>query len=125
MTGGPLFGRNFDWLPTKGITEHTLVVVYKGEGKRAFAAVTVTPIEGVISGMNDAGLSHIWQTTPNGGWSAWDNLGKPGTTQVISLAAADSASSNTSRVAASRGAVRRSAKAIASSPPAWAATVSC
>jgi isopenicillin-N N-acyltransferase-like protein len=56
-TGGPLFGRNFDWLPTKGITEHTLVVVYKGEGKRAFAAVTVCPIEGVISGMNDAGLS--------------------------------------------------------------------
>ena len=56
-TGSPLFGRNFDWLPTQGITEHTLVVVYKGEGKRAFAAVTVSPIEGVISGMNDAGLS--------------------------------------------------------------------
>jgi isopenicillin-N N-acyltransferase like protein len=56
-TGNTLFGRNFDWLPTKGITEHTLVVVYKGEGKRAFAAVTVSPICGVISGMNDAGLS--------------------------------------------------------------------
>ena len=56
-THKPLFGRNFDWLPTKGITEHTLVVVYKGEGKHAFAAVTVTPITGVISGMNDAGLS--------------------------------------------------------------------
>ena len=56
-TGLPLFGRNFDWLPTQGITEHTLVVVYKGEGKRGFAAVTVSPIEGVISGMNDAGLS--------------------------------------------------------------------
>lgn len=55
-TGGPLFGRNFDWMATKGITEHTLVVVYKGEGKRAFAAVTVSPIAGVISGMNDAGL---------------------------------------------------------------------
>ncbi len=55
-TGKPILGRNFDWLPTKGITEHTLVVVYKGEGKRAFAAVTVSPIEGVISGMNDAGL---------------------------------------------------------------------
>ncbi len=55
-TGGPIFGRNFDWMPTKGITEHTLVVVYKGEGKRAFAAVTVAPIAGVISGMNDAGL---------------------------------------------------------------------
>jgi hypothetical protein len=56
-TGGPLFGRNFDWLPTRGITEHTLIVVRKQEGKRAFAAITVTPILGVISGMNDAGLS--------------------------------------------------------------------
>lgn len=56
-TGSPLFGRNFDWLPTKGITEHTLVVVYKGEGKHAFATVTVAPICGAISGMNDAGLS--------------------------------------------------------------------
>jgi hypothetical protein len=55
-TGAPIFGRNFDWMPTKGITEHTLVVVYKGEGKRAFAAITVAPIAGVISGMNDAGL---------------------------------------------------------------------
>jgi hypothetical protein len=56
-TGAPIFGRNFDWLPTKGITEHTLIVVYKGEGKRTFASVTVTPILGVISGMNDAGLA--------------------------------------------------------------------
>ncbi len=55
-TGAPLFARNFDWMPTKGMIEHTLVVVYKGEGKRAFAAVTVSPIAGVISGMNDAGL---------------------------------------------------------------------
>ena len=56
-TGGTIFGRNFDWLPTQGITEHTLVVVYKGEGKHAFAAITISPISGVISGMNDAGLS--------------------------------------------------------------------
>jgi hypothetical protein len=56
-SGGPIFGRNFDWLPTKGITEHTLIAVYKGDGKRAFAAVTVSPISGVFSGMNDAGLS--------------------------------------------------------------------
>lgn len=56
-TGGPIFGRNFDWLPTKGIHEHTLIAIYKGQGKRAFAAVSVVPIGGVISGMNDAGLS--------------------------------------------------------------------
>jgi hypothetical protein len=55
-SGAPIFGRNFDWTPTKGIAEHTLVVVYKGEGKRAFAAITISPIAGVISGMNDAGL---------------------------------------------------------------------
>jgi hypothetical protein len=56
-TGKPLFGRNFDWLPTKGLTEHTLVVVYKPTGKHSFAAVTISPIMGVISGMNDVGLS--------------------------------------------------------------------
>lgn len=55
-TGAPVFGRNFDWTPTRGITEHTLVAVYRGTGKRAFAAVTVSPISGVVSGMNDAGL---------------------------------------------------------------------
>lgn len=56
-TGKPLFGRNFDWLPTQGLTDHTLIVVYRPKGKHAFAAVTITPIMGVISGMNDAGLS--------------------------------------------------------------------
>jgi hypothetical protein len=55
-SGGPLFGRNFDWLPTQGINEHTLLAINKGEGKHAFAAITVAPICGVISGMNDAGL---------------------------------------------------------------------
>ncbi len=55
-TGAALFGRNFDWTPTRGITEHTLVVVYRSTGKRAFAAATVSPISGVLSGMNDAGL---------------------------------------------------------------------
>ncbi len=56
-TAKPLFCRNFDWLPTQGLTEHTLVVVYKPKGKHAFAAITISPIMGVISGMNDAGLS--------------------------------------------------------------------
>ena len=55
-TGQPLFGRNFDWLPSKGIPEHTLVVVYKPTGKHAFATVTISPVTGCISGMNDAGL---------------------------------------------------------------------
>ena len=55
-TGAPLFGRNFDWLPTLDIPKHTLVVVYRPTGKRAFATVTISPINGCISGMNDAGL---------------------------------------------------------------------
>lgn len=55
-TGAPLFGRNFDWYPTKGIAEHTLLTVYRGTGKRAFVSIGVTPVTGVISGMNDAGL---------------------------------------------------------------------
>jgi hypothetical protein len=55
-TGQPLFGRNFDWIPTKGIPEHTLVAVFKPAGKRVFATVTISPITGCISGMNDAGL---------------------------------------------------------------------
>lgn len=56
-TGGPVFGRNFDWLPTRGMREHTLLVVAHPAGKRSFAIVTVPPILGCISGMNDAGLS--------------------------------------------------------------------
>jgi hypothetical protein len=56
-TGSPLFGRNFDWLPSKGITEHTLIAVYHPQGKRSFALITISPIVGCISGMNDAGLS--------------------------------------------------------------------
>jgi hypothetical protein len=56
-TGSPLFGRNFDWLPSQGLTEHTLLAVFHPTGKRAFALVTITPIVGCISGMNDAGLS--------------------------------------------------------------------
>jgi isopenicillin-N N-acyltransferase like protein len=55
-TKQPIFGRNFDWLATQGIHEHTLVAVFRPTGKRAFATVTVSPITGCISGMNDAGL---------------------------------------------------------------------
>ena len=56
-TGEPIFGRNFDWLPSKGIVEHTLLAVYHPVGKRSFATITISPIIGCISGMNDAGLA--------------------------------------------------------------------
>jgi predicted choloylglycine hydrolase len=55
-TGSPLFARNFDWLPSKGLPQQSMVTVYRPEGKRAFAIVTLAPIGGAISGMNDAGL---------------------------------------------------------------------
>ena len=55
-TGGPVFGRNFDYQPTPGIIEHTLLAAFKPAGKRAFLTVTMPPIVGCISGMNDAGL---------------------------------------------------------------------
>ncbi len=55
-TGEVLFGRLFDWTPTKGLSERTAVVVVKPEKKHAFAMITITPITGVVSGMNDAGL---------------------------------------------------------------------
>ena len=54
--GRQLFGRNFDWTPVPGISEHTLVVVARPVGKRAFALITVAPIAGCITGMNSAGL---------------------------------------------------------------------
>jgi len=56
-TGSPIFGRNFDWMPSQGIIEHTLIVVYHPQGKHNFATITVSPIIGCISGMNDAGLA--------------------------------------------------------------------
>ncbi|MFO0852561.1 MAG: C45 family peptidase [Gemmataceae bacterium] len=56
-TGQPIFGRNFDWFPARGIIDHTMIAVYHPTGKRSFATITTTPVTGCISGMNDAGLS--------------------------------------------------------------------
>ena len=55
-TGAVLFGRNLDWMPTQGIMNHTLVAVFRPAKKRAFAVVTISPITGCLTGMNDAGL---------------------------------------------------------------------
>jgi predicted choloylglycine hydrolase len=55
-TGAPIFGRNFDWMPTKGLPEQTVVAVMEPKGKLAFALVTIAPIAGCVSGMNEAGL---------------------------------------------------------------------
>jgi hypothetical protein len=56
-TGGPLFGRNLDWPPFGPLHEYTLVVVYRPEGKLAFASITYPGMIGVFSGMNEKGLA--------------------------------------------------------------------
>jgi isopenicillin-N N-acyltransferase like protein len=56
-TGEPIFGRNFDWLASKGINEHTMLAIYQPAGKQAFATITISPVVGCISGMNEAGLA--------------------------------------------------------------------
>jgi hypothetical protein len=56
-TGGPIFGRNLDF-PTCGfLQEYTLVQVCKPAGKHAFASVGFPGMLGVLSGINDAGLT--------------------------------------------------------------------
>jgi isopenicillin-N N-acyltransferase like protein len=56
-TGNTIFARNFDWMNSKGIDRHTLVVVWKPTGKKAFATITISPLSGCISGMNEDGLA--------------------------------------------------------------------
>ena len=56
-TGGPLFGRNLDWPPSGPVHEYTLVIVYRPQGKFAFASVTYPGMIGVFSGMNEKGLA--------------------------------------------------------------------
>jgi isopenicillin-N N-acyltransferase like protein len=56
-TGKPMFGRNLDF-PTLGyLHEFSLVTIYHPAGKRSFASVGFPGCIGVISGMNDAGLT--------------------------------------------------------------------
>jgi hypothetical protein len=56
-TGGPLFGRNWDFPPLKGLAQYSLVIVYRPAGKRAF--VTVGFPRGLCGGsaMNADGLA--------------------------------------------------------------------
>jgi isopenicillin-N N-acyltransferase like protein len=56
-TGEVVMGRNLDLPPFAYLHELTLVTVYRPRGKHAFASVGFPAIVGVISGMNDSGLS--------------------------------------------------------------------
>ncbi len=56
-TGGPLFGRNFDF-PTLGdLDRYSIVLVYRPTGRHAFASIAFPAAVGVFSGINDAGLA--------------------------------------------------------------------
>ncbi|MBN2577899.1 MAG: hypothetical protein JXB10_02830 [Pirellulales bacterium] len=55
--GGPLYGRNFDFPFDDLIAEYSLVIVYRPEGKKAFAMVTFPGLLAGNSGMNEDGLA--------------------------------------------------------------------
>ncbi len=56
-TKGPLLGRNFDLEPFGVLDKYSLVTVVRPKGKRAFAAVGYPGMVGIVSGINDAGLT--------------------------------------------------------------------
>lgn len=78
-TRGPLMGRNLDY-PTLGfLHEHTLVTVYKPNGKHAFASIGFPGFVGCLSGMNDAGLcvAVLEIYSANDGSKSFDPEGTP------------------------------------------------
>jgi isopenicillin-N N-acyltransferase-like protein len=78
-TGGPLFGRNFDFPPFGVLDRYGVVFVVKPHEKRAFVSVSYPGLMGVISGMNDAGLCvatlDVYES--GDGSSHFDPLGVP------------------------------------------------
>ena len=55
-TGGPLFGRNFDFDTLGELHKYSILLVYRPEGKHTFAAVGFPGMVGVFSGINEKGL---------------------------------------------------------------------
>jgi isopenicillin-N N-acyltransferase like protein len=78
-TGKPLFGRNLDTAPVAKLYQYSLVIVYRPEGKRAFAAMGFPGAVGPFSAINDAGLAlannSIYASAD--GSSAFDPRGMP------------------------------------------------
>ncbi len=56
-TGGPLFGRNFDFPTLDELDKYSLVVVRRSPTRRPFVSIGFPALFGVFSGMNDAGLA--------------------------------------------------------------------
>ena len=78
-TGGPLLARNLDY-PSLGYVQHySLVTVYRPKGKKSFASVGFPGLVGVLSGMNEDGLSlgvlEVFETKE--GESHFDGKGIP------------------------------------------------
>ncbi len=58
LVGGPLMARNLDYHFAPAYIQHyTLVTVYRPTGKLAFASIGLPGIVGVLSAMNEAGLT--------------------------------------------------------------------
>jgi isopenicillin-N N-acyltransferase-like protein len=56
-TGGPIFGRNFDFPSFDLLDRFGVVMVVRPKDKHAFVSVGYPGLMGVVSGMNDAGLT--------------------------------------------------------------------
>lgn len=56
-TGELIFGRNFDFPSFNVLDKYGCVIIVRPEGKRAFVSVGYPGMIGVVSGMNDAGLT--------------------------------------------------------------------
>ncbi len=56
-TGEPLFGRNLDFFTLGLLQKYSLLVIYRPEGKHAFASVGFPGMLGCFTGMNDSGLA--------------------------------------------------------------------
>ena len=57
QSGRLLFGRNFDFPPLGVLDTYHCLLIVQAEGKHAYASVGYPGLIGVISGMNDAGLT--------------------------------------------------------------------
>jgi isopenicillin-N N-acyltransferase like protein len=56
-TGQTIFARNMDYMGLGYLQQYTLITIYQQPGKKAFTSIGYPGTIGVISGMNDAGLS--------------------------------------------------------------------
>jgi hypothetical protein len=80
-TGAALMGRNWDFPPIEGLHAYSLVIVFRPEGKRAFAVVSFpggTTAGCLMSGINAGGLAiggnFIGQSADKAPQVEWKNL---------------------------------------------------